>query len=85
MRPLALCTDSSAVPMSIAVDDLVFDEPDLDVDEFYAAIARGGRAATSQPSPGRFAEAYAAARARGAKSSRSTSAVRSREPWDRPR
>lgn len=76
---LALCTDSSAqlpaalvaslgldiVPMSIAVDDLVFDEPDLDVDEFYAAIAAGGRAATSQPSPGRFAEAYAAARARG--------------------
>jgi len=78
MSPLALCTDSSAqlpaalvaalgldvVPMSIAVDDLVFDEPDLKVDEFYAAIARGGRAATSQPSPGRFAEAYAAAHAR---------------------
>jgi len=79
MRPLALCTDSSAqlpaplvaalgldvVPMSIAVDDLVFDEPDLDVDEFYASIAGGRRAATSQPSPGRFAEAYGAARARG--------------------
>ena len=79
MRPLALCTDSSAqlpaplvaalgldvVPMSIAVDDLVFDEPDLDVDEFYASIAGGRRAATSQPSPGRFAEAYAAAHARG--------------------
>ena len=79
MRPLALCTDSSAqlpaalvatlglnvVPMSIVVDDLVVDEPDLDIDAFYAAIDVGGRAATSQPSPGRFAEAYAAAHARG--------------------
>lgn len=79
MSPLALCTDSSAqlpaalveslglviVPISIAVDDLVFDEPDLDVDAFYAAIARGGHATTSQPSPGRFAEAYAVAHARG--------------------
>ena len=79
MRPLALCTDSSAqlpaalvaalgldvVPISIAVDELVFDEPDLDGDRFYAAIDAGGRAATSQPSPGRFAEAYAVAHARG--------------------
>jgi DegV family protein with EDD domain len=53
------------VPMSIAVDDLVFDEPDLDVDRFYASIDAGRRAATSQPSPGRFADAYAAAHARG--------------------
>ena len=51
--------------MSIAVDDLVFDEPDLDVDRFYASIDAGRRAATSQPSPGRFADAYAAAHARG--------------------
>ena len=79
MRSLALCTDSSAqlpaalvtalglevVPISIAVDELAFDEPDLDVDAFYAAIGARGRAATSQPSPGRFAEAYAAAHARG--------------------
>ena len=79
MRPLALCTDSSAqlpaalvaslglnvVPISVAVNELVFDEPDLDVDAFYTAVARGGRATTSQPSPGRFAETYAAAHARG--------------------
>ena len=100
MSPLALCTDSSAqlpaalvatlgldvVPMSIAVDDLAVDEPDLDVDAFYAAIDVGGRATT-------LSRVLAGSRRRmrrpmlgaTAKSSRSTSAVRSREPWDRPR
>ncbi len=76
---MRICTDSSAqlpaslvaalgvdvVPVSIALDDRAADETDLDVDAFYAALADGVRATTSQPTPGRFAEAYAAAHARG--------------------
>lgn len=80
MSGVALCTDSSAqlpphlvtgvgldvVPMGIVLDDRDHDESDLDVDAFYEALARGSRATTSHPSPGRFAEAYEAALARGA-------------------
>jgi fatty acid kinase fatty acid binding subunit len=77
---IRLCTDSSAqlppplvtaldldiVPVSVSVDDVAYDEGDLDVELFYSRLAEGSRAATSQPSPGRFADAYAAAAARGA-------------------
>jgi len=75
-----ICTDSSAqlpaeqaarlhltvVPVTISVGDRTFDEPELDVDEFYAWLRSGLRVTTSQPSPGRFAQAYAEAAERGA-------------------
>ena len=78
--PIRLCTDSSAllpsaviaalgidvVPIGISLDGVAYDESDLDVDLFYARISAGSHATTSQPSPGRFADAYAAAAARGA-------------------
>lgn len=81
MTATRLCTDSSAllpawlaaslplevVPVGVVLDGELHDEPDLDVDAFYARLAVGGRATTSQPSPGRFAAAYAAAAARGAR------------------
>lgn len=80
MSETLICTDSSAqlptvlaerldaivVPMSIAVGDRTFDEPDLDVDEFYRLLAGGRRVTTSQPSPARFVRAYALAAERGA-------------------
>ena len=75
-----ICTDSSAqlpaalverlhaivVPTSIAVGERTFDEQELDLDEFYGWLASGRRVTTSQPSPARFAEAYASAAERGA-------------------
>ena len=80
MTETLLCTDSSAqlppalaerlnaivVPMTIVVGDRTFDEPELDVDEFYRWLAAGRRVTTSQPSPARFAQAYAFAAERGA-------------------
>jgi DegV family protein with EDD domain len=77
---IKVCTDSSAqlpsslvaalgidvVPVVISLDDVSYDESDLDVELFYSRLAEGSRAATSQPSPGRFADAYAAAAAGGA-------------------
>jgi DegV family protein with EDD domain len=56
------------VPLSITVDGEEYLEGvDLDAGEFYARF-RSGRpmVSTAQPSPGRFAEAYEAAAARGA-------------------
>jgi DegV family protein with EDD domain len=78
--PIVLCTDSSAqlpphvaaalgvdlVPVAIALDGDSWDETELDVDLFYDRLRRGARATTSQPSPGRFAQAYARAAERGA-------------------
>lgn len=79
--PIQLCTDSSAqlpphvaaalgvdvVPVGIALDGELWDETELDIDLFYDRLRRGARATTSQPSPGRFAEAYARAGERGAR------------------
>lgn len=81
MSAVAICTDSSAqlpaplaerlgvrvVPLGIVLGDRVVDEPELDVDAFYASLAAGLRVSTSQPSPGRFAAAYAAAARGGAR------------------
>lgn len=78
---IRLCTDSSAqlppqvaaalgvevVPVGVALDGEVWDETELDVDLFYDRLRRSGRATTSQPSPGRFAETYARAGERGAR------------------
>ena len=77
---VALCTDATAllpaavaerhgitiVPIALALDERPFEDPDGRVDEFYDRLAGGARASTSQPSPGRFAEAYAAVAAGGA-------------------
>lgn len=81
MTATAICTDSSSqlpaplaarlgievVPIGVAVDDTLFDEPELDPEEFYRWVAAGRRITTSQPSPGRFADVYARAAARGAR------------------
>ena len=77
---IRLCTDSSAqlpaavvaaldldvVSVGISLDGVPYDENDLDVDLFYARLCAGSQVTTSQPSPGGFADAYAAAAARGA-------------------
>lgn len=81
MTATAICTDSSSqlparlaarlgvevVPVGIAVGDRLFDEPELDADEFYRWLAAGRRVTTSQPTPGGFARAYGRAAARGAR------------------
>ena len=56
------------VPLSVTVDGEEYLEGvDLDADEFYDRFRRGRPSvSTAQPSPGRFAEAYEAAAARGA-------------------
>jgi DegV family protein with EDD domain len=56
------------VPLSVTVDGEEYLEGvDLDAGEFYARFRRGRpTVSTAQPSPGRFAEAYEAAAARGA-------------------
>ena len=78
---IGLVTDSSAqlpahlarelgvdvVPVGIILDDRPWDETDLDVDQFYDRLRRGARPTTSQPSPGRFADAYARAADLGAR------------------
>jgi fatty acid-binding protein DegV len=73
---VAVCTDSSAhveagdgvlvVPVTVVVDGHPLDEPELDPDRFYEKLDAGAVVSTSQPSPGRFAEAYADAAAAGA-------------------
>ena len=79
-RRIQLCTDSSAqlppalaaalgvevVPVGVALDGEPFDETELDIDLFYDRLREGARATTSQPSPGRLAEAYAHAAEQGA-------------------
>ena len=56
------------VPLSVTVDGVEYLEGvDLDAGEFYARFRHGRpTVSTSQPSPGRFADAYEAAAARGA-------------------
>lgn len=56
------------VPLSVTVDGVEYLEGvDLDAGDFYARFRSGRpRVSTAQPSPGRFAEAYEAAAARGA-------------------
>lgn len=79
---IGICTDSNAqlppelverygvevVPLTVTVDGADHLEGvDLDADAFYATFRAGTPAvATSQPSPGRFAAAYAALAERGA-------------------
>ena len=79
---IGLCTDSNAqlppelverygvevVPLTVTVDGVDHLEGvDLDADAFYAGFAAGRpQVATSQPSPGRFAEAYRRLADRGA-------------------
>jgi DegV family protein with EDD domain len=49
------------VPLTVTVDGVAYLEGvDLDADDFYSRFERGGSpvVATSQPSPGRFADAY---------------------------
>ncbi len=57
------------VPITVVVDGEAYEEGvDLDAEAFYGRFANGEapRVTTSQPSPGRFAGAYAALAARGA-------------------
>lgn len=54
------------VPLHVRFGDSDALEPDVDVDAFYARLRAGEKAATSQPSPGEFLAAYAAAAAGGA-------------------
>jgi DegV family protein with EDD domain len=74
----ALCTDSSAlfpvgvaeslgvvvVPVAVVLDGVASD--DWPIDDFYARLAEGAEVTTSQPSPGRFLDAYTRAAAAGA-------------------
>lgn len=80
MSGIAICTDSSSlfpsgvaerlcvavVPIAITLDGAPFDERERGLDDFYARLAGGAKATTSQPSPGAFLEAYASAAERGA-------------------
>jgi DegV family protein with EDD domain len=75
---VALCTDSSAlfpvgvaeslgvivVPVAVVVDGVASD--DWPIEDFYARLADGSQVTTSQPSPGKFLDAYARAAAAGA-------------------
>ncbi|MGI8927677.1 MAG: DegV family protein [Tepidiformaceae bacterium] len=55
------------VPLTVIVDGQEFREyVDLDGPTFYRRLAEGATVSTSQPSPGRFIEAYEAAAAAGA-------------------
>lgn len=78
---IVLCTDSSSLlppsavvelgvavaPIGIELDGTwLEDGVDLDVEGFYARLEQGGRATTSQPSPGRFSQLYEAAAEAGA-------------------
>lgn len=76
MTHVVVCTDSSAhaapgpavvvVPVTVVVDGAEHDDTTLDPDRFYELLDRGAAVSTAQPSPGRFAAAYAAAAADGA-------------------
>jgi fatty acid-binding protein DegV len=77
---VTLCTDSSSlldastaaglgvdvVPVAVALDGEPYDELTSSIDWFYERIRAGAVAATSVPSPGEIATAYARAAARGA-------------------
>ncbi|CAN5123583.1 DegV family protein [soil metagenome] len=81
MNETGICTDSSAllpadvadrfgveiVPIAIALDGRPFDERAHTLEHFYQRLDRGVEVTTSQPSPGDFADAYAALAARGAR------------------
>ncbi|MFN0148688.1 MAG: DegV family protein [Dehalococcoidia bacterium] len=55
------------VPLTVAVDGEELREfADISSGDFYARLAAGAKVATSQPPPGRFADAYATAAAGGA-------------------
>jgi DegV family protein with EDD domain len=80
MRTVAICTDSSAlfpagvaerlgvtvVPIAITLDGGPVEEQEHAIDDFYVRMAEGARVSTSQPSPGRFLDAYTGAAERGA-------------------
>ena len=80
MSTVAICTDSSTlfpsgvagglgvtvVPIAITIDGVPWEEQAYAIDGFYGRLAEGARVTTSQPSPGRFLEAYAAAASNGA-------------------
>jgi len=60
--------DVEVVPMTVTIDEIDHLEGiDLDADGFYGAFAAGARPeiTTAQPSPGRFADAYARMADRG--------------------
>lgn len=77
---VAICTDSSAlfpdgvaetlgvivVPIAVSLDGRSFDVRDDEVDDFYSRLTEGAQVTTSQPSPGKFLEAYHRAAAEGA-------------------
>ncbi|MGI9033007.1 MAG: DegV family protein [Acidimicrobiales bacterium] len=65
---LARRYDVEVVPLTVTVDGVPYAEgEDLDADGFWAAFEGASPiVTTSQPSPGRFAQAYAAVAARGA-------------------
>jgi fatty acid-binding protein DegV len=79
---VAICTDSSSllaetvaaslgvevVPVPVTLDDEPFDERVSSLDWFYERMRAGAPATTSQPSPDAFADAYARAASRGARS-----------------
>ena len=80
MASVAICTDSSAlfpagvaerlgvavVPVPVALDGVPFDEDEQELDVFYARMADGAKATTSQPSPAAFLSAYMGVAASGA-------------------
>ena len=60
--------DVEVVPMTVTIDGVDHAEvEDLDADAFYASFADGAtpEISTAQPSPGRFAHAYASMAGRG--------------------
>jgi len=58
----------AVVPMHVSLDGTGYREfVDLDSATFYRRLQEGAGVATSQPAPGEFADAYAAAAAEGAK------------------
>jgi DegV family protein with EDD domain len=67
-QQLAAQYDIQVVPLTVTVDGVDYLEgEELDADGFYDLFGRGAPSVkTSQPSPGRFAEAYEAAARRGA-------------------
>ncbi|AEG61022.1 DegV family protein [Desulforamulus ruminis] len=73
MPPIRIVTDSTAdlpeeiyqqygitkVPLKVVFGQEIFrDSIDMNIEEFYARIARGEMSTTSQPAPGEFAEVF---------------------------
>jgi DegV family protein with EDD domain len=79
---VAICTDSSSllseaeaagmgveiVPIPVTLDGVPFDERMSSLDWFYERLRAGATAHSSPPAPADFADAYARAAARGARS-----------------